>query len=382
MTDNSNSSKIYFPNLDPLRFLAAFMIIILHGYEAWIGWWGNYELLITDKTKELTTVGKYIDQFIKNFNVGVDIFFLLSGFLITYILILEKEKTGKIALGKFYLRRLLRIWPLYFLLVATAPFLVEWMGTNPKPDYLSTALFLNNFHAIQTNVWVYPFAHFWSICIEEHFYLFWPLIIAFIPNKKLPVIFSIMIFASAIFRIYVFEKETHSWFPLYLHTLSKMDILIIGGFLAYFHAQKPFKINISPLIRNIIYLSLVCIFCFDSIHSYPSAFLAGFKNYLFISIIAFALLNYNFNPGANLQFKPNSIIHYLGRVSYGIYMYGNIVLIIAIEKIIIPLNIYNFFFYWGLVITLSIVVPIISYELFEKHFLKIKNRFSIVQTGR
>ena len=84
--------KIYFEHLDVVRFIAAFMIIILHSYEAWCGWYGEVGILSGGTYKELTTQGKFFDQFIRNLGVGVDIFFLISGFLITYILIEEKKK--------------------------------------------------------------------------------------------------------------------------------------------------------------------------------------------------------------------------------------------------------------------------------------------------
>jgi len=159
----TESKKIYFQHLDVIRFIAAFMVVILHSHEAWSIWFWK------DGSPIEASV-PFIDKLLKNLGFGVDIFFLISGFLITYILLEEKKRTNKINIFKFMMRRSLRIWPLYFLIIAIAPFLVSWLG-KPSPEYWYNIFFINNFRTIETTWWVYPFPHFWSICIEEHFYL-------------------------------------------------------------------------------------------------------------------------------------------------------------------------------------------------------------------
>ena len=109
---NPQGSKIV--NLDLIRFVAALMIIFLHAYEAWVGWFGQVGLLSNGTFKTLSYSGTWIDQFIRNLGHGVDVFFLISGFLITYLLLEEKKAIGKISIWKFMVRRSLRIWPLYF----------------------------------------------------------------------------------------------------------------------------------------------------------------------------------------------------------------------------------------------------------------------------
>ena len=104
------------------------MIVIYHAYIAWKGWFGLPGVLSTGDYKTFTGLGMHVDQFLRNLPVGVDIFFFISGYLLTYLLVVEKEKYGKVNIPNFYIRRGLRIWPLYFFLVAVAPFLVNWLG--------------------------------------------------------------------------------------------------------------------------------------------------------------------------------------------------------------------------------------------------------------
>ncbi|MFW5768071.1 MAG: acyltransferase family protein, partial [Bacteroidota bacterium] len=284
MSAKKSSDRIYFPYLDVIRFVAAFMIIVYHGYEAWRSWFGEVGFLSAGTYTELTGFGKLVNRFLGNLELGVDIFFLLSGFLITYILLKEKEKHGKINIKNFIIRRTLRIWPLYFLLIAIAPFLVSWLNVA-EPNYLANALFVNNFHAIQTGKWTYPFAHFWSICIEEHFYLVWPFIIAFVPRRYLLKLFVSLILVSIAFRMYASINMEYPWFAIYLHTLSRMDVLIIGSAGALFYARRPFTINLSRFYRYALMIILIAALALEPVVRWDTIFLAGFKKFFYTGII-------------------------------------------------------------------------------------------------
>lgn len=374
------SDKIFFPHLDPLRFIAAFMIVFAHGFEGWNGWIGKNKIFLADNGVDFNKAGVYVDRFMSNLNFGVDIFFMLSGFLITYILIKEKDKLGYISLKKFYIRRILRIWPLYFFLIALAPFIVKWIQSTPEPDYLSTILFYNNFHAIKTEAWVFPFAHFWSICIEEHFYILWPIIITLTPKKHFLSLFSIIIFISILFKLYIILFFESQWYSIYLNTFCRIDVMVIGALFAYFHYIKPFKLSVPLIPQILLVLVLVGMLLFDGYNDYTNIFFAVLKKYSYVLLFGLLFLIYNFNDKVFIRFKPNSFIHYLGKTSYGIYMYGNIILIVFIKKVMYGFQIHNVYFFWISLITLSIVVPIISYELLEKPFLKLKDKFTNIVT--
>ncbi|PLX13464.1 MAG: hypothetical protein C0598_03540 [Marinilabiliales bacterium] len=377
----NKKERIYFENLDVIRFLAAFMIIIYHSYSSWVGWYGKIRITAVSPDGNFTTFGKFLDQLVRNLGIGVDIFFLLSGFLITYILLEEKKRTRKIRIDKFIIRRTLRIWPLYFLLIAIAPLLVDWVDSEP-PSYLMNALFLGNFNIIQTEKWLFPFSHFWTICVEEHFYLIWPFIIFLIPKKHLLPTFVFFILTSFGFRIYSAMTMVYPWFTIYLHTLSRLDVLVIGSIAAYFYSEKPIVFKIRPLFRILLLLLLIFSLSLEPVVLWQTAFSAAFKKYFYIGIISVLLLDYNFNPSFK-HFLPNkSFIHYLGKVSYGIYMYGNIIVTIIMDKLIKEYEIRVGWIFFSIVISLSLIIPIISYELFEKPILKISKKFQVVKTRR
>ncbi|HET6225369.1 MAG TPA: acyltransferase family protein [Bacteroidia bacterium] len=103
-TDSTSTNKdlVYFKDLDVLRFLSVLCVVISHGYESWIGWAGFPYLLQDEKNIHAPNfIGELVSRFIGNLRFGVDLFFLISGFLITYLLLKEKEKFGKIAIKKF-----------------------------------------------------------------------------------------------------------------------------------------------------------------------------------------------------------------------------------------------------------------------------------------
>jgi peptidoglycan/LPS O-acetylase OafA/YrhL len=379
--EQKQNDTIYFANLDILRFIAAFMVVIAHAYEGWCGWWGYPGFMSVDGDhKTLSSFGNYANTVIKNGGFGVDVFFLISGFLITYILLAEKDLTGKIDIKKFFIRRGFRIWPLYFLLIAVTPFIVSWLN-KPSPDYLSTALFYNNFHSMTTGNWEYPFAHFWSICVEEHFYLVWPFLVAFIPNRYLLNTFWTVLFIS-VFARFGFNLYGKGFYYMYLHTLSRMDVLALGAIGAYMYFNKSLRFTMPKYVRIALYFLFIVVYASEPYNVYDGMFLACFRKYFYVAVIAIGMSNFLLNPDAIISFKKKNVFHYLGKVSYGVYMYSNILIAIIIEKIIAPYNMVNMYLYFFLNIALTIIISIISYELFEKQFLKLKTRFEVVKTSR
>lgn len=183
-------SFVYFPNLNGLRFVAAAAVIVHHTEQ--IKWrFGVANIWTT--SAPIALIGK----------LGVVLFFVLSGFLITYLLLEEEERSGRIAVGKFYMRRALRIWPLYYVVVLSALFVLPYCTWFQRPDIgievihqnlpLKSALYITFFaNVVLANVGLVPYAsHTWSIGTEEQFYLIWPLLMKWV-HRTVPLMLAVI----------------------------------------------------------------------------------------------------------------------------------------------------------------------------------------------
>lgn len=172
--------KIFFPNLDGLRFFSFFLVFLSHVFFV------DYEDI---SNLPWYRAMKFV--FFSQGHLGVSFFFVLSGFLISYLLMVEKNHTGKIHVWSFYIRRALRIWPLYYFCVffgfVIFPLLKIKFGQIPNEtaNPILCSLFLNNFNTIINGP---PDASvlsvLWSVAIEEQFYLVWPVLFYFTPKNN------------------------------------------------------------------------------------------------------------------------------------------------------------------------------------------------------
>jgi peptidoglycan/LPS O-acetylase OafA/YrhL len=184
---------------------------------------------------------------------------------------------------------------------------------------------------------------------------------------------------SIIYRANAIETSDNSWYPLYLNTFARFDTIIAGALVAYIHFTKPIRLNISKITRLLVYAVFILAYSNIGIFEWGNFFEACFKKYFFIAITLFSMANYLFNEKTLFSFLNNKIIRYLGKVSFGIYIYGLIVLEIIIYKIILPYHINSLPVYILMVLSASILIPIISYECLEKQILKLKKRFEVVR---
>lgn len=373
-------SPVHFYNLDILRFIAALMIVFAHGYEGYTGWFQIPKAIQGHSSTSLNFAGEIIKTFHGHLGLGVDFFFIISGFLITYLLLKERDISGQIHIGKFYLRRILRIWPVYFFIVIIAKWWCVYLY-EPLPDYWWTVTFLNNYQPIFSKS-QFPFQHFWSVCIEEHFYIFWPLLLSLIPVKNLPKLFITIIAFSILFRIYTYYTAENWELQAAYNTLSKMDTLAIGSWIGWIYFKKPFEIRISLYIRVVVYSILLLYVCFITTFWENKFLQASFEKYILQSFLVFWFINYMFNKKALLVFKTKNIFHYFGKISYGLYMYHNILIIFIVKMIFWKLGLYSFGLYWVIFIGLTFIISILSYEIAEKPILKMKDKFSYIKTSR
>ncbi|SRR6266568_2743644 len=197
MNSNSNlnasgTNKIFFPNLNGVRFIAALMVIIQH----------------TEETKiKIGFPTSYREDGILG-SLGVSLFFVLSGFLITYLLQSENQTSGTISLRDFYTRRVLRIWPLYYLIIILGfwvmpnfmPALGDEYNVRDLSEQSGAQLLFDLFFMPNVSIILFDPIRFvpqiWSIGVEEQFYLLWPLLMKYFNNSLKPFITVILVFVG------------------------------------------------------------------------------------------------------------------------------------------------------------------------------------------
>ena len=389
--EETQNKVVYFKYLDSLRFFAALAVVLAHGYFGYKGWLGKPSFLTNNFFPDkFTLFGKHIDEFLSNGGYGVEVFFLISGFLITYLLLIEQDRHGKIHLVNFYIRRSLRIWPLYFLIIVLTPFIimlyngikVSWSDVATPPNYLYYIFFLGNFDVINTGVWHFPFAHFWSICVEEHFYIVWPLIIYLIPKKYFYHSCLLLILIAIGSRIYFFSfANENAELQIYLNTLCKIDSLIIGAIFAKIHFTKPIQFKSNRLVLFVLVAIFLWSLSLESWKHTETLFSVVFKKYIYLLLVVFIMGLVLFGKSNKMKPHKKGIFSYLGKISYGIYIYHNIFVGFAIQVFLLRYHL-NFWIYFLLYIMGTILLSIISWEFFEKPILKFKKRFEIVKTNR
>ena len=353
--------KIFFKGLNSLRFFAAFSVLIFHSSQ-----WYHHDFSTPFKL------------FLHNLPVAVDFFFILSGFLIIYLLMVEKSQIQTINLKHFYIRRFLRIFPLYYLIIILTFFIFKHDGEIIA--WRDFSFFIGNFSMITKNAWTNAALNpLWSINIEEHFYFVIPFLIYVIPLKKLNYLFFMVILLSFGFRIYATVTIPNNWMTIYMHTFSQMDLLAIGGLLAWYHFYHKMEFHLPSFVYLIIFFAFLLLMSLVDSKDYSTLYFASLKKYIFTIPLIFLLLFFIFDDHKQFEFiKNNKLLNYLGKISFGIYLF-NAIVIDQLEKI--PWLHQHYAAKLPLDILITLLVATLSYELFEKQFLKLKGKFQVIKTN-
>lgn len=366
-------TTVYFPGLDPFRFFAAFLVVIYHIEEA--------------KLLDFGLSNSFPNTFIKFIGpVAVTFFFVLSGFLITYLLLGEKEKYSTVSIKQFYLRRVLRIWPLYYLIVIVGIFILPYLSifnesyesfqTYSPAILLMYFTFFSNLGLVIAGKAILFIGHTWSIGVEEQFYLFWPLLIKFI-KKPLRAILGVIIIEYAFKFLFAFlqSKYPHSFFEYAVEFLkvTRFECMAIGGigaYLVYFHKEKLSGWFFSFPIR-------AAIFTLTFVLLYNGITIQGIHNLLYSSLFCYLILYISVLN----KIKLPSFFSYLGTISYGIYMYHPFIIpaVFIFLKKYLPTfenNLVLNLCAYSLVIVLTLSISALSYRFFELPFINLKKRFA------
>jgi peptidoglycan/LPS O-acetylase OafA/YrhL len=353
------SGQIYRKELDGIRAIAAFMILVYHFFKHFDG----NSILVR-------TIGPYT-EFLQ---YGVSLFFVLSGFLISRILISTRQ--DKYYFRQFYIRRVLRIFPLYYLFLVIYYFIQPFIFQYPVVPFSNQVYFwtyLQNFATTFEWPAVGPI-HFWSLSIEEHFYLFWPLIIYYCRLNKLQYAMFLTILIAVLVRILLISNG----YKVFYFTFARMDELAAGGLLAILELKNKLLTTNSKkfLITGIAIIILTAILwtIFDGKENPVIQVL----KYLMFSGVFFSLIGYVIclpNDHYLKKILMFPFLQYSGKISYGLYVFHLLCFELFSNFLKTPYSLINFAGSVGL----TFLVASISYHFFEKKFLQLKRFFEYNQ---
>ncbi|HET7818210.1 MAG TPA: acyltransferase [Bacteroidia bacterium] len=371
--DPSQNKIVYFKNLDGLRAIAALCVIFAH-----LAYWLKHpDNLFFNALSFLMSFDGNLGR------IGVICFFVLSGFLITYLMYAEQTKKGKLNIPFFYMRRIFRIWPLYFLTLIVGfviyPLILKSVG---MPYYENArwfwyAIFAANFDHIYN---YFPTSNMlgvqWSVAVEEQFYLIWPILFVLLNKKKIfPWFLGLIIIASEIFSIQVGSHVPGGDY----HLFSCIRYLSYGSLIAYWSYSKiESLINILNKINKTttLLIYLVCMVLMPLQNEITKVFPTYMYLYHIVPVLFFSFIITEQNFSKNSFFKVGnfSILSWLGKISYGLYLTHMIAINIILA--ILPNNPNYFLLNALLSITLCICLSHYSYIYIEKYFLSWKEKFS------
>lgn len=361
-----------FKNLDSIRTIAFVSTFMAHNFDT-----------TSDEVKN-TLFFSLVNGFREIFSFGVPLFFVLSGFLITYLMLFEYEKKGTFNIKNFYVRRILRIWPVYYLVLVTGfilfPLFRQLVLHEPTVETANPwmyILFLSNFDQLHNTLLPtgVGLGVTWSVAVEEQFYLFWPLIFLVLKGKR---------FIYGMFTLFVLSVTSIVVFYLPAkHTIFCIMYLSTGGILAYIHYYKK---ELSQKLTRIpwyafVFILIACLVIMKNIKTIPG--IISPLGYLSISLLMGYIILYQIQCSDKMNLKKIPGFEFWGKYTYGLYLYHTICNFIAFT-IVKQVHLYDHLgsFYTDMVfrpatsMTLSLMISYFSYHYFEAYFLRLKSKFS------
>ena len=376
------ADKVRFPNLNALRFFAAIAVVLFHMEHKkslyglptfWHKWYF------------LSTIGYH----------AVTFFFVLSGFLITYLLLKERDTFGSISIRRFYGRRVLRILPVYLMTLLVGFFVLPHLALFHVPGQseamekhfwpafgLSLAFLSNLVLAMYSNL--ASVDQTWSVSTEEQFYLFWPIVMTFLPRKWLVATMVLIAVVLGAFRYHYATSPTSVVALLFM--LNRFGCMAIGGLCAVLVMDKPRRLLAFFTSPITFFVTLVLTAVVLSINIFPSCLMPVQAE---CYSILFGILIVNFAAGAGVKAPLDSpLLRLAGDCSYAAYMYHDLFIALGCNLLLrlgykhttasighINLMLYPF------VLFLTFFASWLSYKLMERPILRFKSRFSPIQSS-
>jgi len=351
ITHQKYLEKKFFENLDGIRALSIIAVIWHHS---------------------AAHLGKYNLNLLQQGNHGVTLFFVLSGYLITTLLLREKKRTSTINLKNFYARRTLRIFPLYYFVIlflyVPAVYFFESNPARQSDFWNNLPYFLtytgNIFATSTTTSMIFLFS--WSLAIEEQFYIVWPTIEKYLSSKYTMILTLIIIAVLTIFNTHISEMKHFTGVIIRL-----ISVPILMGVISAHLLNNKKAYNIIHRVLGNKYSFLIS--AFSLLISLELNRDTSFAIYFFATtMVVSSVINSNF-WGKNLM--QSKVLVEIGKVSYGIYLY-HVLTINMIKKIASYFELHNGVIIFISSCVVSYIISYLSFNLFEIKFIKMKKNFS------
>lgn len=298
------SNQVYLPSLNGIRAICITLVVGSHAAHA-NGFPRNWA---------------FLSEYIFNGQLGVTIFFVLSGFLITYLLAREESKSGKIDLGAFYIRRFIRIVPVYitFLFALWILTLISDLHIS-KCQWLTALTYTKNFGC---GSWID--GHLWSLSVEEQFYFLWPFVFAFLSVPKRLGFAFILIFIAPFFRAWLYSINNTG---LYLFSfMTNMDAIMIGSLMGIaYHRWADSVKNLlawKPTFGRVIALLAIYFIWLLRVKLMFGIFTVTIGNTIQSIAAAYLISSYaTIEKGYIYKILNLSLLKYLGVLSYSLYIW-------------------------------------------------------------
>lgn len=373
--------RFYCPQLDVVRCLAFMMVFACHGFP--------YD----GRTHFEGNAWKAVEVVRQAGNFSLCLFFLLSAYLITELLQREYYRTHRIQLAAFYMRRILRIWPLYFstMLICTAVGLFFHQLQMPIAQLATNLLFLGNWYMLGIPGQAVLLSWLWSISVEEQFYILWPSILR-LGGIRSVAIGSILCFPMAHAAIWwITQDATRLDVRVWLNSFVQFLFFAAGALLAF--ALRGRSVVFSQAQRIAMLVGWAATWLIASGYCQikaPNTTAGAWKMCLGYDLVAVGCVLFLFVALGDSKQNPPRFLVYLGKISFGMYIFHGIAIGITtnlrhvlethgLETHGVAL-IVSFALDRVLALGLTIGVAALSYEFFEKRFLEWKKRFTVVES--
>jgi peptidoglycan/LPS O-acetylase OafA/YrhL len=358
--------RFYQPELDGLRFYAFLGVFVCHTLPFEASFYHGLHLPMPWLWGAIVKAGA----------AGVDLFFALSAFLITSLLLKEREETGDISLKLFYARRVLRIWPLYFLVIGLGVLLSHTMANQHLPWYYVAGylLFVGNWvHAVfgRPESIAFPL---WTVSIEEQFYLVWPLLVKTLQRRGLIISGIVMFLLATVCRVgFVLAGVSGGY--IYYGSTARCDSIALGILIALFAGQLP-KLTSSARLLLVSGGLVGWIVSSAWLTDQPGPIsMREVPGRLIISLAAGAMLYGSLYSRSKLL--TGAWVVRLGKVSYGLYLLHLVGLLLA-KSVLHPVSGTALLATKAVGFVLTLILAFGSYRWVESPFLRMKDRFARV----